>query len=319
MGVELSPPPHKTVNIVCIVCSVATFILTAAFNGLAGSGAGVPDVFYSTVGDISDKYELYITPAGFTFSIWSIIYLWLSVSLLALVISIFAKTKDGRVYLNPEVASPSVTATLSLNFILNLAWIFIWDRSFETTGLTILASITLFLIAISNIVVMFFMAKNIGDNIEDFTRGAPLFWWGVVYRVILNGLGIYTTWTVIASLVNLTTALVYAGEVDQRGACLAALSLLVIFHCTWFVIENFVVDFYARYILTPYLVVIWASNGIRAKKMDDPDVPQDVKNYVLAILVIAVITFVVRLVIVIYRGVKKPLTKMSTVSDFSTK
>jgi len=279
----------------------------------------VPDVFYSTVGDISDKYELYITPAGFTFSIWSIIYLWLSVSLLALVISIFAKTKDGRVYLNPEVASPSVTATLSLNFILNLAWIFIWDRSFETTGLTILASITLFLIAISNILVMFFMAKNIGDNIEDFTRGAPLFWWGVVYRVILNGLGIYTTWTVIASLVNLTTALVYAGEVDQRGACLAALSLLVIFHCTWFVIENFVVDFYARYILTPYLVVIWASNGIRAKKMDDPDVPQDVKNYVLAILVIAVITFVVRLVIVIYRGVKKPLTKMSTVSDFSTK
>ena len=53
--------------------------------------------------------------------------------------------------------------------------------------------------------------------------------------------------------------------------------------------------------------------------MDDPNVPQDVKNYVLAILVIAVITFVVRLVIVIYRGVKKPLTKMSTVSDFSTK
>jgi len=92
----------------------------------------------------------------------------------------------------------------------------------------------------------------------------------------------------------------------------------VIFHCTWFVIENFVVDFYARYILTPYLVVIWASNGIRARKMDDPNVPQDVKDFVLAILVIAVITFVVRLVIVIYRGVKKPLTKMSTVSDFST-
>ena len=69
-----------------------------------------------------------------------------------------------------------------------------------------------------------------------------------------------------------------------------------------------------RYILTPYLVVIWDSNGIRAKKMDDPNVPQDVKDFVLAILVIAVITFVVRLVIVIYREVKKPLTKMSKVS-----
>ena len=73
-----------------------------------------------------------------------------------------------------------------------------------------------------------------------------------------------------------------------------------------------------RYILTPYLVVIWASNGIRAKNMDDPNVPQDVKNYVVAILVIAIITLLVRLAIVIYRGVKKPLTKMSTVSDFRT-
>ena len=35
-------------------------------------------------------------------------------------------------------------------------------------------------------------------------------------------------------------------QVDQRAACLASLSLLVIIHVTWFIIENFVVDFYAR-------------------------------------------------------------------------
>jgi len=317
MGVE-SSPPHNFINLGLILSCVGTFILTAAFNGLAGSGAGVPDVFYSTVGDISDKYQLFITPAGVTFAIWSLIYLWLAVSLLVLVITLFIKTHDGRLYLNPAIASPAVTATLSVNFILNLAWIFIWDRSYVNANLTILASITLFLIAITNILVMAFMAKNIGDNVEDFKRGAPLFWWGIAYRVILNGLGIYTTWTVIASLINMTTALVYAGEVDQREACLAALSLLVIFHCTWFVIENFVVDFYARYILTPYLVVIWASNGIRIKKMDDPLVPQDIKNYVLAILIIAILTFVARLALVIYRVIKKPITKMSTVSYFNT-
>ena len=52
--------------------------------------------------------------------------------------------------------------------------------------------------------------------------------------------------------------------------------------------------------------------------MDDPDVPQDVKNFVLAILIIGTLTFVVRLSLVIYRMVKKPLTKMSAVSDFNT-
>ena len=31
------------------------------------------------VGELSDKYPLWITPAGFTFAIWGVIYLWLAV------------------------------------------------------------------------------------------------------------------------------------------------------------------------------------------------------------------------------------------------
>ena len=62
-----------------------------------------------------------------------------------------------------------------------------------------------------------------------------------------------------------------------------------------------------RYILTPYLVVIWATNGIRTKMMDKPDVPQDIKDYVLAIMIIAVVTFVVRLGLVTYRVLKSPI------------
>ena len=64
-----------------------------------------------------------------------------------------------------------------------------------------------------------------------------------------------------------------------------------------------------RFTLTPYLVVIWAANGIRAKQVDDPDVPQDIKDYVLAILIIAVVTFVARLVLVTYKVVKSPIRR----------
>lgn len=80
-----------------------------------------------------------------------------------------------------------------------------------------------------------------------------------------------------------------------------------------------------RYILTQYLVVIWAVNGIRSKinmkKTDDEfeEVPKDVENFVLAILIIAVLTFLVRVGIVVFRVIRKPLTKMTTVSDLSTK
>jgi len=139
------------------------------------------------------------------------------------------------------------------------------------------------------------------------------------YRFVVNGLAIYTTWTTIASLINIGTALVYVGGVSNKDASLAMLSLLVIIHCTWFVLENFVFDKYVRFILTQYLVVIWAINGVRAKKMDDENVPQEIKDFVLAILIIAAITFVVRVAIVIYRYVKKPMNKMSTVTGLSTK
>ena len=64
MGGDIPLPPHNWVNVVLILSSVGTFVLMTVFNALGGSGAGVPGIFYATVGDISDKYDLFITPAG---------------------------------------------------------------------------------------------------------------------------------------------------------------------------------------------------------------------------------------------------------------
>ena len=232
MGGDIPAPDHSPLNIGLILSCVATFILTAAFNAVAGSGVGVGSVFYSTVGDISDKYQLYITPAGeiyskvrhydqstgfagVTFAIWTLIYLWLALSLLFFVVTIFIKTEFGRLYLSPHILTPTVTATLSLNFILNLAWIFVWDTSYVNENLTILACFVLIFIAITNVLVILFMCKNLGKHSHEFQRGGRLFWWGALYRFVLNGLAIYTVWTVIASLINIATALVYAGGVGS--------------------------------------------------------------------------------------------------------
>ena len=64
---------------------------------------------------------------------------------------------------------------------------------------------------------------------------------------------------------------------------------------------------FVRYVFTPYMVIIWGVNAIRAKKMDDPDVPQDIKDLILSILIIASLTLVVRLALVAYKMIKKPL------------
>ena len=119
------------------------------------------------------------------------------------------------------------------------------------------------------------------ELIMSFCEGGPMFAWGIVYYLMIDGWGVYTTWSLIASLINLTTALVYAAELDMTACCLAALSLLVIFHATWFVLENTVFDKYVRWNLTPYMVVIWASYGIRStySTPEKADVPSEIQGF----------------------------------------
>ena len=79
-------------------------------------------------------------------------------------------------------------------------------------------------------------------------------------RIILNGFAIYTTWTVIASLINLVQAIGYvpnSGPIlsedevmntfdrNKQGSY-AALSLLFILDVTYFVIENVFFDSICR-------------------------------------------------------------------------
>ena len=63
-----SSQSHNVINILGIIGVAICFLLTVVFNALAGSGNST---FFNTVtGNISDKYELDTTPAGWTFSIW---------------------------------------------------------------------------------------------------------------------------------------------------------------------------------------------------------------------------------------------------------
>ena len=55
---------HSPLNIILILSTLVTFIITAIFNALAGSGAALGSIFLSSVGNISDVYQMDITPAG---------------------------------------------------------------------------------------------------------------------------------------------------------------------------------------------------------------------------------------------------------------
>ncbi|XP_057178210.1 uncharacterized protein si:ch211-161h7.5 isoform X2 [Triplophysa rosa] len=70
---------HSIPRMTLIVVSTVAFIVCVAFNALAGPGSGP---FKNTTSAISNDYNTEITPSGWTFSIWGVIYTWLSLMII---------------------------------------------------------------------------------------------------------------------------------------------------------------------------------------------------------------------------------------------
>ena len=85
----------------------------------------------------------------------------------------------------------------------------------------------------------------------------------------------------------------------------------------YFILENTVLDNFVRLLLTPYLVVIWATVGIIIAKDDKEDVADSNKAMTKAILGITCVFLVLRILIVVLRQVKRPLGRsgISQISD----
>jgi len=249
--------------------------------------------------NISDKYELDTTPDGWTFSIWGIIYLAIASTLAFYAFTILKRNDEGYIYVNPVVASPTYCLVYGINFIMNLGWIFLWDRE-----LLVVSSYFLCGIAITNIIAMALFIRNIVEAGNFLKLEQPKIYWTYIV-LAFNGHGIYTTWTVIASLLNFTHCLVYRDNVEMQTAVNVNLSMLLVIAVGWATIELTCLDKFARYLLTPYLVVIWALSGILSKKYSDEKVSDVTKNFLIGLMVVAIILLVVKIGAMIFRQKKR--------------
>lgn len=158
-----------------ILVPVAT-LGTIAFNYLAATGR-INDV---TPEQISAAYPTLLTPAGYTFSIWSLIYL----GLIAF-----------SVYQLSPAAPPAVRAVRPLYILscaLNVGWIYAWHHNqiFICLILILLLGATLYLIAA-------FLSKP--ANASEYWLGKAPF-------------GLYAGWVTAATLVNFLVWLKSSGN-----------------------------------------------------------------------------------------------------------
>ena len=213
---------NSTDRISAIVVIVGT-IAMILFNGLAATGyvGGVtPDV-------VSAKYPTLLTPAGYAFSIWSLIYLGLTA------FSVFQFSAANLARYRP------VRTLYILSCVLNCAWIYFWHR--EQIGIC-LALISMLLATLLFIEIKLRGCRSFA---ETWLQQAPF--------------GIYFGWVTAATLVNF---LVYLKSVDAPIASSPVLASVLIVAAAIFAVivrvklSNF---FYP-------LAIAWALTAIAVKQ-----------------------------------------------------
>ncbi|XP_010770926.1 uncharacterized protein [Notothenia coriiceps] len=288
---------HNPGRLAAIVVSVVSFAISLVFNGLSVVGLGPYD---TTTGNVSAVFDTQITPSGWTFTIWSVIYVWLIAMMIYIVTGLCRKNGYGYVYCSPAVLPYGFFISWCLNLCFNICWLIVWDK-----GIMIVALVFLVLVICTNYSMICFICHGLHVYGAWLKKYHKVDLW--LLRVLVqNGVMIYTTWTTIATLINLTIVLTYDVGMSPLDAATISYCFLIVVLLVWFALENFVLDKHVRYVLVIYPVVIWALTGNLDKNFD-AESPNRNGFFIVALLALASVLFLVRIVLVIWRHIKQPL------------
>lgn len=180
----VSQTPATSTNRLTIlkVANVLFFLMIIAVNYLA---VAMPLNGKST-GELSDQYPNLFTPAGITFSIWSVIYL-------ALLVFIGWQLWPIRNTQRAELRNSSINA-LGWNFVvlclLNMGWLFCWHYELVTASVVVMLATLGLLIHMNRLI--FRQLSHTEDN-RNFLQ-IPF--------------GLYLGWISVATVANITAWLV---------------------------------------------------------------------------------------------------------------
>ncbi|MCF8304635.1 MAG: tryptophan-rich sensory protein [Bacteroidales bacterium] len=191
-----------------------------------------------TTGEIAGQFDVYFKPAGYAFSIWTIIYL------LMIVFVTFQALPAQRA--NPHLKR--IDYLFAFSCLMNIAWIFFWHYQLFTLSL-------IAMLALLAILVSIYLRLDIGR-----TR------FSVSERIAVSiPFSIYLAWISVATISNVTILLDYFGWngwgiSDQNWAVIMLLVSLVL--SSWVAIVRRDVAF--------LIVFIWALVAITIKQHSIP-------------------------------------------------
>lgn len=187
----------------------------------------------TTIGELSDQYEVFFVPAGYVFSIWGVIYTGLAAYI---VYQALPAQHD-----NPRLRSIGWLFVLSCAF--NVGWLVAWQYQF--VGLSILL-----MLGILGTLITIYARLRPGYATASWAERITTHW---TFRVYLG-------WITVATIANGTT---FLDSIGYSGAPLTP----ALWAAVMLVIATVIGTFFALRLrdIAYTLVLVWAFVGIYAK------------------------------------------------------
>ena len=230
IGMDTQKSLSKTVQIVNIVAFVAVLTVNFLSNWLPLNGR--------TAEQISDALPSYFTPAGYTFSIWGLIYL----ALLGFIV--YQALPAGRS--NPLVGK--IGWGFVVTSVANAAWLFAWHFGAYVLSVLIMLSLLVTLIVI-------YRRLEIGQPNPALSLADKL--------LVQFPFSLYLGWITVATIANTASVLNYLG---WDGFGIAEPTWAAIMMLVAVVVAGLLL--FKRRNLAYAAVLVWALFGIRAAQSD---------------------------------------------------
>jgi benzodiazapine receptor len=240
------------------VSNIVAFVLTVIINSIAGATTILGGV---NTAEISDAYPTLVTPAGYTFAIWGVIYFLLGV----FVVYQALPSQKGKDF------QKKIGWLFVISSILNIAWIFCWQYQQLVVSVVLIFLLLMSLIAL-------YLRLNIGRSTVQMRE-----------RLALHlPFSVYLGWITIATIADVAVTSV---SVQWSGFGIAAETWALIIIVIALLITLVVIA--TRKDLGYSLVIIWALAGILAKQMAYPTIVMTLEASIaiIAIALAAMILF----------------------------
>ena len=207
--------------------NILAFVLTIIVNSLAGSTTLIGG---KVTAEISDANFTLITPAGYVFSIWGVIYVLLGI----FVVYQALPSQKGKDFQN------KIGWLFVLSSIINIVWLFVWQFEY------LIFSVVLMFILLATLIAIY-LRLDIGKSNVDLSE-----------RIAVHlPFSTYLGWITIASIANVATTLVSINW-DGFGLDPEIWALLIIIIALLLSLTVIV----TRRDIAYGLVIIWAFIGI---------------------------------------------------------